>query len=264
MKKKIKKAKTPKRTITNLKKAIGNHSVRSQELVIRVASQELIPTVQDFLEPIHEGKKYSVEKTPFTIRQILSLVAPTPPEQIYKRPGKGGKSFSYVTGNYVEKKLNYVFGFLWDFEVVAHGREGDFIWVQGKLTAKLTSGDTISKTQFGRSEVKYMRDKPHKPEYMVDYGNDMKSAATDSLKKCASLLGVAADIYGKADYQQETGIVVAEKRTEPINDIKLPEDIKQAILCQECDAPISQAGADFSQRLYKKNLCRECSKNQKK
>lgn len=231
----------------------------SQELVIKVQPQQ-IPTVQDFLEPIHEGKKYSIEKTPFTIRQILSLVAPTPKEQVYTRPGKGDKSFKYVTGNWVEKKLNYTFGFLWDFEVQAHGREGDFIWIQGKLTVKLTGGTTISKTQFGRSEVKYLSQMPHKPENMIDFGNDLKSATTDCLKKCASLLGIASDIYGKAEYQQETGIVVQEARVISEKEKVAGPDGEPVFICSKCDGIVDEQVANYSKRMFGKILCKEDQK----
>jgi len=43
---------------------------------------------------------------------------------------------------------------------------------------------------------------------MVDFGNDMKAAATDALKKCASELGIASDVYGTAEYAEE-GVKVA-------------------------------------------------------
>lgn len=226
----------------------------SQEVVIRVEQQSAIPTVQDFLTPMKDGKNYSVEKTPFTIKQILSLVTPTPKQFIYSRPGKGGRNFDYVDIHYIQNKLNFTFGFLWDFDVISHGREADFIWVQGKLTVKLTNGATISKTQFGRAEVKYIKG----TKQMVDFGNDLKSATSDALKKCASMLGIASDVYGKSEYKFETNI-------DPIDNTKLPTDSKstekkEVILCQDCDGIISQAGADFSKRLYGKQLCRDCCK----
>lgn len=240
----------------------------SQELTIRVAPQEIQPTVLDFLEPIHENKKYAVVKTPFSVQQILSVIKPTPREQIYTRPGKGGKNFTYVTGNYIEKKLNYLFGFMWDFDVVEHGVVGDWIWVKGKLTGKLPGGATISKTQFGRSEIKYKKDATHKPENMLDYGNDLKAAATDSLKKCASLLGIAADVYGKNDYQHETGIIVKDA---PSNTVVVTA--KEAVsgpngdpvfLCHECDGIVDEQVANYSKKMYGKILCLEDQKGAKR
>ena len=37
---------------------------------------------------------------------------------------------------------------------------------------------------------------------MLDYGNDLKAAATDALKKCASELGIASDIYGSEEFKE--------------------------------------------------------------
>lgn len=251
-----KKKKVVKKKVVKSKKKVKK--VVSQELRITVAPQSFIPSDQTFLEPIHEGKNYSVVKTPFTIKQILSLIKPTPREQIYTRPGKGGKRFTYVTGSYVEKKLNYLFGFMWNFDVVEQGVMGDFIWVKGKLICNLPTGMTIEKTQFGRSEIKYLSKMAHKPENMVDYGNDLKAAATDALKKCASLLGIAADVYGKNDYQQETGIAVKETATVvDVKDAVQGLDGEPTFLCQVGDEPVTPQEAEFSKKMYGKVLCRE-------
>ena len=37
---------------------------------------------------------------------------------------------------------------------------------------------------------------------MLDYGNDLKAATTDALKKCASELGIASDIYGANEFKE--------------------------------------------------------------
>jgi len=250
-----------KRKVLKKQKAFRVSKKKSQELVIKV--QSVLPSViteKDIIEPIHDGKKLAITKTWVSDKQIMRMVQKTPPQHIYTRPGKGGQRWSYVTGNYVEKVLNYVFGFLWDFEVVGHGQEGDFIWVQGKLTVKNTNGDTITKTQFGRKEVAYLKDKVHKPENMLDYGNDLKSATTDALKKCASMLGIASDIYGKLEYKQETGIEVKAEVKVVSKDAVAGPDGDKVIVCQNCDGIMSQAESDFSQRLFKKNLCRDCQK----
>ena len=122
----------------------------------------------------------------------------TPKAHIYTRPAKGGGTWEYVTGTYVKKILNYVFGFMWDFSIVDKGREGDMMWVQGRLTVKTKDGRTISKEQFGRAEMKKKKDGTG----YLDYGNDLKAATTDALKKCASDLGIASDIYGKEEFKE--------------------------------------------------------------
>ncbi len=149
-----------------------------------------------------------------------------------------------------------MFGFLWDFDIMSQGREGDFIYVQGKLTAKLTDGTTISKTQFGRSEVKYMKDKPHTPPNMVDYGNDLKSATSDALKKCASMLGIASDVYGKHEFKQETGIEVKSEMI-PAEELVVGPDGEPTPVCKTCGDPITEQEYGFSKKMFGKPLCRE-------
>ena len=154
--------------------------------------------------------------------------------------GKGGKSWDYVTGAYVEKVLNFVFAWNWDLDVLEHGVEGDFIWVKAKLTVRGTKpGEVISKTQFGRKEIAYMKDKPHKPEYYLDFGNDLKSATTDALKKCASLLGIASDIYGKMEYKDESGVtprdgerIIQTLPSGPSEAIQATADKYQGVVCK--------------------------------
>ena len=64
----------------------------------------------------------------------------------------------------------------------------------------------ISKTQFGRSEVKFKTEMINGQKVPttipLDFGNDMKGACSDCLKKCASLLGVAADVYEPTEFME--------------------------------------------------------------
>src|SRR3990167_1664162 len=90
--------------------------------------------------------------SPMNIKQLLHIIQKTPAEHIYRRIGKGGGQFEYVTGTYIKKMLNYTFGWMWDFEVKNHGREANLIWVLGRLTVKDKKGmPIIIKEQFGRA-----------------------------------------------------------------------------------------------------------------
>lgn len=139
--------------------------------------------------------------SPLNQKQLLFILQKTPANHIYRRPSRGKEGeWEYVTGVYVKKVLNYCFGWMWDFEIKEHGREKDLVWVLGRLTIKDKTGKPmIVKEQFGRADVKYYRDKS-KGE--LDFGNDLKAAATDALKKCASELGIASDIYGKNEFKE--------------------------------------------------------------
>ncbi|HPQ42906.1 MAG TPA: Rad52/Rad22 family DNA repair protein [Syntrophales bacterium] len=172
------------------------------------------------LQAIESPKgKLTLVDTPITQKQILTIFQKTPAEHIHNRPAKGGGNWDYVTGVYVKKVLNYTFGWLWDFEVIDKGevKAGTKIvqiWVQGRLTIRdpKTHEPIIIKTQFGGADVKYMKSNANQP---LDYANDMKAAATDALKKCASELGIASDIYGKNEFKEINVNRPAVKQTKP-------------------------------------------------
>jgi len=230
----------------------------SQELVIRVQQEPTIPTTTELAEPMREGKKLTIPKTWMSEQQIVRMMQQTPKQHVYRRKGKGGKEFDYVTGSYVEKVLNFVFGWNWDFEVQEHGKEAGFVWVLGKLTVRGNqAGQQIVKTQFGRAEIKFLKD----GKGMVDFGNDLKAATTDALKKCASLLGVASDIYGKGEFKQETGIDAPEQRqAAPAPAVVNEKTGDKLYNCEKCGPDggiLDPVVANFSLKMYKKALCRE-------
>ncbi len=139
--------------------------------------------------------------------QIKHLLSKTPEEHIYTRPAKGGGQWKYVTGVYVKKVLNLMFGWDWDFEVVEYKFDLDIkqAFVLGKLKVRV-QGKEIVKMQFGRVDIKFKTEwidgKKHSTMEPLDIGNDLKAATTDALKKCASELGVASDIYGAVEFKE--------------------------------------------------------------
>ena len=180
------------------------------------------------LEKAKENKaiqeKYMLAPSFIKAKQLLHLLQKTPKKYVYDRPGKGGGTFTYVKGSYVKKVLNYVFGWAWDFQIVDKGREGDQIWVQGRLTIRNPKGEAaIIKEQFGRADIKYYRDRT---KGIVDYGNDLKAASTDALKKCASELGIASDVYAKEEQNEVIHTVIDD--TKPTETVSSKLDIIRA------------------------------------
>jgi len=154
--------------------------------------------VEQATEAYKTKGKYSLVPSPLKDNQLLFVLQKTPTEHVHNRPGKGGKNFDYVTGVYIKKVLNHVFGWRWDFEVKDHGKEGGQVWVLGRLTIKNEKfAPIIIKEQFGAADVKILTN----GKGAVSYGNDLKSASTDALKKCASELGIASDVYGKNEFK---------------------------------------------------------------
>jgi len=108
--------------------------------------------------------------------------------QIKQREGNFGKMLDYIEGHNVIHRLNDAFEAEWSFSILKHeilDATGEVI-VLGELKA----GDVI-KTQFGSSRITRARETGE----MVSLADDLKAAATDSIKKCASLLGIGLHLY---------------------------------------------------------------------
>jgi hypothetical protein len=127
------------------------------------------------------------------------ITGKTPKSVIFQKPQGGGSVADYVPGWWFVEQLNSLFGYYWDFEIVDQFIGQDQIWVKGKLTVKSPTSDiTVTKTAFGGSKIK------SKANPAIDIGDDLKSAATDALKKAATLLGIAADVYGQREVLSST------------------------------------------------------------
>lgn len=216
---------------------------------------------QEIAKPEMHAGKLSMVPTPFTDRQLQAIVAPTPAHIIKKRPGKGGGEWDYIPGWWFKKKLNFVFGFGYDFEILGERVDGDFITVKGQLTVKdPKSGQTLAvKNDYGGAEVKYHKNKPHTPVNYLDISNDFKAAATDALKRCAVQLGFAMDVYGKAE-AHEVGQIISNAPTS-----QTPSGKKPVGKCGICKGPITEDEVKFSKRMFPSNppICTGCSKSVK-
>ena len=148
-----------------------------------------------------EAKILLKTETGLTTEQISKFFTATPKDKIKSRPAKGGGTWDFVSGSYVTQVLNSLFGFDWNFtiktsmeEALATARTGTVV-VQGRLEVRI--GDRyIVKEQYGRKEVAYKKG----TNDLLDFGNDLKAAATDAKKKCASELGLFADVYSQEDF----------------------------------------------------------------
>lgn len=140
-----------------------------------------------------------VAENSLNAKQLDTLLKRTPAKYVKKRPAKGGGEWDYVTGGYIKKCLNLMFGWDWDFEIVDEKImiESREVVVKGRLTCR-TNGKTIVKMQYGNKDIIFKRNS----EVPLSVGNDMKAAATDALKKCAAEIGIAADIYNKEDFRE--------------------------------------------------------------
>jgi len=143
-----------------------------------------------------------VDDNSLNANQLAQILKRTPKAYVKKRPAKGGGTWEYVSGGYVKKVLNLMFGWDWDFEVLEDKIMHDEAIVKGRLTCR-SNGRTIIKTQYGNKDIMYKRGTDAQGNRVpLSIGNDLKSAATDCLKKCAAEIGIAADIYNKDEFKE--------------------------------------------------------------
>lgn len=114
------------------------------------------------------------------------LEKPFDPSQIKQRKGSFGDILDYIEGSTVIQRLNEAFNGDWMYEIQDHHVYDEEVVVLGRLTAT-----GISKCQFGKSKIT----RSTKDNAVISLGDDLKAAATDSLKKCATLFGVGLHLY---------------------------------------------------------------------
>jgi hypothetical protein len=157
---------------------------------------------------------------------------------IKTRPGRNGSQVQYIEGHAIVHRLNEAMQGEWSFKVLEHQvLEGEVV-VLGELRA----GDLV-KQAFGGSEVTRTRDGK-----IVCLADDLKSAATDSLKKAATLFGVGLHLYGVEEP------VVAEQQ------VSGPKLVPAAQVQQEHEEPdvpvgsrITRKQAEFLAKLARQN-----------
>ena len=115
------------------------------------------------------------------------LEKPFAPAQIKQRRGRNGL-LDYVEGHSVIQRLNEALAGAWSFEITHHEIREDEVLVIGRLGA-----GGITKMAFGTSQV--TREKGSGA--LVSLGDDLKAAATDAMKKCATFLGVGLHLYAE-------------------------------------------------------------------
>ena len=150
-----------------------------------------------------------VQQVQLTQEQTAMIQARTPQEFIKSRPTRGGKAARYVEGGYVISQLNTIFKPVnWDFEILEQNidKELGTVWVRGKLTViDHKNNYRVSKTQYGQHDI----------AKGVPLGDTLKAAATDCMKKCATMFGIALDVYwGQMDEEVKTPKNAVQKKEE--------------------------------------------------
>ncbi len=177
---------------------------------------------------------------------------------------RGGVELEYITGEQAISRLNETLGVAgWSFRVLEHGinAEADECWVLGELSATFGPA-TVTRQQFGSQKVKRSRSSGTP----LDIGFDLKGAATDALKKCASLIGVGLYLSKKESPIVSTPTLMAVPSS--ISDgAQRSAGSGDALLCEECGEPLTETRfkdgttwppeqlAGFGRRKHSRALC---------
>jgi hypothetical protein len=111
-------------------------------------------------------------------------------ELVKTRRNGAGKELAFVSAVHYIKRLNEAFDSHWTWKILSHEIQGSEVVVHGVLEA---AGE--SKHAFGGWTV--TADKT--TGEVMSVADDLKAAATDAMKKAASLFGVGLDLYLKDD-----------------------------------------------------------------
>lgn len=166
----------------------------------------------------------------FNFEQLKKIRHSTPASMVYKRPAKGGGTWKYVKSADAILALNTTFGGFWDFSIITDEATAlemavktKSVVVRGRLTiTNPSTGVSVTREQYGRKDVAFKKG-TNEP---MDFGNDMKAAASDALKKCASQFGLFNDIY-RDNELVEIKIVSNEEKEE--SESTISEKVKRVI-----------------------------------
>ena len=126
--------------------------------------------------------------------QIKDLSQPF--DNIKQRKGNFGQILDYIETSSVIQRLNDVLEGNWSFEIVEYIIGEEEVFVKGQLSV-----GSIVKQQFGGSQITRKKDSKE----IICISDDLKAAASDCLKKCATLFGVGLSLYTNGQSRQANG-----------------------------------------------------------
>ncbi len=190
------------------------------------------------------------EGIPFSEIHALQIIqTPTPFEWIKTREtgyGQNKKQLSYVSGDTVIRILNKACNYRWSFEILQTivVPSVDKLVVDKKNNTKEFIPQNPVVQCHGRMTIPGWGVREQWGAQIIVGGNEtqehaFKSASTDAMKKCASMFGIALDLYGTdgmfdlttgpADYAYEDDTIIG-KYKDKMRQAK--EDMKPAVASQ--------------------------------
>ena len=177
--------------------------------------------------------------------QIAQIMQPTPSQYIEMRPGRGNTRLAYVTISYAIWKLNEVFGFNWD---VIYGEPlidlaAKNVSIKTTLTVRGQNPDgqtwALVKEQFGQDDLTVRNNE------VMGLGDSISAAASDGLKKCASLLGLFSDVYSGRVDANGTSTMQARGAEQTGNNLPQMPDIPMPATAEEARTRLYQAAQQY-------------------
>jgi hypothetical protein len=193
--------------------------------------------------------------TAFHEWQINELRKRTPSSETQEKQDENGNKYKTVSGSFMKKRLNLIFGWDWDFQIVSkeYFSGANEVIVHGRLTIRSKSLHPIIREQFGKHylEVKTTSNRNVSRSSVVNIGNGYKSAATDAFKKCASEIGLCWDIYSSESPEGKPG---EEKPEMSYDEQKVFERLDTHLSTLNSPEKIEEAFEQFEEDHGKENI----------
>lgn len=191
----------------------------------------------------------------------LEIIRQGVPDTLIKYREKGGRRYSYVELPVVTDILNKLFGNLWSWHIMENcihdslipdpknGITKKYVQVRGRLRVPMQDPNDPSKFIWVEREANGVHGLLGAD--MEIRGSAFKSASSDALKKAASSLGVARNVY----MSDELLMTLDNLNAEGEEDIWT--DVTQAEYQKEYDEMVAFAQSHPDLNYYKKTFCDE-------
>jgi len=182
---------------------IGNESrdrIKELQKILNVETEQkyylrekpTVPELKNEIVPVQldtwELSNELIQNHPGTILLLIAM-QDTPEAAIKTRKGPKGTVLKYVETGYMTFCLNYASLMNWNFEILESEtdmiEEKMHISVLGRVTMTTTDNIIIFKEAWGSQVLKAG----------MEMGDARKAAASDAMKKAASMYGIAAKVY---------------------------------------------------------------------
>ena len=119
-------------------------------------------------------------------REIYSSLSEQFPKEMERNLNKGGTNLTYIPVSEVINRMNKVLGVEnWSFSIKGYTEIGDSIVAHVTVIATI-DGKEVSRDGVGGQKIKRIK----ATGLAVDYGDEVKGAVSDALKKAVQTLGV--------------------------------------------------------------------------